>query len=343
MASKAAVPLMTPEQFQLNAKLESIFMPCVSRQRAETYERQMAPDAPIETAALRFVQYTSAEAALSIIKTKRVWMRNAMCMADYREVQHGFDIFNRFFSDQKKRDGFIAALDAALPGAALEAITAFNQNWNSIRLDTFITSVSEHDGREDSHGRLSMWRGFGGSAARIALVFRIPWFSGVSGVLNMLFSPVAYLRDDQVQELLDEVVGNIGANKEFLAGRGRQEIVGWVFTMLLSGVTCLKHEGFHEEREWSAIYSPRRRPSRLMGSSIEAVSGIPQLVYKVPLDATTSPDLADLEFSRIFDRLIVGPSQYSWPMLEAFAEALTQAGVPGSAERVFVSGIPIRT
>jgi hypothetical protein len=182
MASENPVPILTPEQFQLVIKLEGIFMPHARRQRDETYARQAKPDATVETAVLRFVHYTSAEAALSIIRTKRFWMRNAMCMADYREVQHGFDIFNRFFSDQAKRNGFIAALDASAQGAALDAISTFNQHWNSIRFDTYITSVSEHDRNEDSHGRLSMWRGFGGNAARIAMVFNIPWFSGVSSV-----------------------------------------------------------------------------------------------------------------------------------------------------------------
>jgi hypothetical protein len=151
------------------------------------------------------------------------------------------------------------------------------------------------------------------------------------------------LKEDQVRDVLDEVVENAGANRELLKGCGRQVVVDWVFTMLLAGVTCLKHEGFHEEREWRAIYSPRRRASQLMESSTESVGGVPQLVYKIPLDGSVSGKLADIEFSRIFDRLIVGPSQYSWPMCEAFTEALTKAGVPNAAERVCVSGIPIRT
>jgi hypothetical protein len=176
MASEPQVPILTTEQFNLVTRLESIFMPHSRRQRDETYARQTEHNAAIKTATLRFVHYTSADAALSIIKTKRFWMRNAMCMADYREVQHGFDIFNRFFSNQAKRDRFIAALDASAQGAALDAITAFNQNWNTIRFDTYIASVSEHDREEDSHGRLSMWRGFGGNSARIAMVFKIRWF-----------------------------------------------------------------------------------------------------------------------------------------------------------------------
>ena len=318
-------------------------MPYASKQRNETYARHNTPDVGVKAARLRFVHYTSAEAALNIIRTKRLWMRNAVCMADYREVQHGFDIFNRFFLAHAKLNGFIAALDDPAQGAALEAINAFRQRWNTIRFDTFIASVSEHDRDEDLHGRLSMWRGFGGNAARIAMVFSIPWFSGVSSVLNILFSPVAYLKEDQVHRVLDEVADNVRANREFLKSCGRQVVVDWVFTMLLGGVTCLKHEGFHEEREWRAIYGLRRRPSKMIESSTETVNGIPQRICKIPLDATASTTLSDIDFSRIFDRLIIGPSQYSWPMYEAFTDGLAKSGVVNPTERVCISGIPIRT
>lgn len=343
MASSLSATNLTMAEFELRMKLESIFMPQARRQRDETYGRHTRPGQQVETAHLRFVHYTSAEAALNIIKTKRIWMRNAMCMADYREVQYGFDIFNQFFGNSAKRSEFVAALDDSVQGAASEAIDAFNQHWKDIRFNTYITSVSEHDQREDLHGRLSMWRGFGGSSARIAMVFHIPWFSGVSEVLKILFSPVTYLTGEQVHARLDEVVGNVAENREFLKQCGRQTVVDWVFTMLVAGVTCLKHEGFREECEWRAIYSPNRRPSPLMESSTEIVSGVPQPIYKLPLDATGSPALAHLDFSRIFDRLIIGPSQYSLPMTAAFAEALTKTGVEDALKRVWISGIPIRT
>jgi hypothetical protein len=45
---------------------------------------------PTQEARAKFVHYTTAEAALSIIRSKRLWMRNATCMADYSEVTHGY-------------------------------------------------------------------------------------------------------------------------------------------------------------------------------------------------------------------------------------------------------------
>src|SRR6266851_3101887 len=105
-----------------------------------------------------------------------------------------------------------------------------------------------------------------------------------------------------------------------------------------------RHRSSHRKcsREWRAIYTPSRLSSPLMTSSTEVVAGVPQIVYRVPLDGSASPLIADLDFAQIFDRLIVGPTPYPWPIYGAFVEALKATGVANAEERVFVSNIPIR-
>lgn len=326
---------------QLGLQLQSIFMPQAKRQRDEAYARLKESGGIDEQ--LRFVHYTSAEAALSIIRTKRIWMRNATCMSDYREVQHGFDILNRFFSDTEKADAFVAALDACVGGVAQEALNLFRTRWRDVRLNTYVTSISEHEQSENRHGRLSMWRAFGGSTVRVAIVLKVPRVSQGSNALNLLFSPVSYLSENEVHAVIQEVIQNIRTNRGFLRSVDREAVLLTVFYMLVAGVTCLKHEGFREEREWRALYLPMLRPSPLMDSSTEVVSGVPQLVYKIPLDTSVSSELADLDFSRIFDRLIIGPSSYPWVLFETFTRELAKAGIPPVPDQVCNSNIPIRT
>jgi hypothetical protein len=79
-----------------------------------------------------------------------------------------------------------------------------------------------------------------------------------------------------------------------------------------------------------------------MEQGTEIISGIPQRVYKLPLDGTLDPALADLDFSRLFDRLIIGPSPYPQVLYEAFVEALKNAGIAEAEQRVWPSDIPIR-
>jgi hypothetical protein len=213
----------------------------------------------------------------------------------------------------------------------------------NIRLHTYIASISEHDSpEEDQHGRLSMWRAVGNNTARVALIFRIPRLSEGPKALDLVFSPVAYLTEEKVHTVMSDVIKNIESNVDFLQSIGHQKLIEAVFVMLRAGVTCLKHEGFWEEREWRAIYTPMPHSSPLMAET-KVIAGVPQIVYKIPLDVAVSDALADLDLSRMFDRLITGPSPYPWVMSEAFTEALSKAGVEEAERRVFTSCIPIRS
>ena len=100
--------------------------------------------------------------------------------------------------------------------------------------------------------------------------------------------------------------------------------------------------GFEEEREWRAIYTPKRAASPLIISSTEVIGGVPQIIFQIPLDESVSPALAELDLVSLFDRLIVGPSPYPWAMYEAFADELAKAGVADAGNRVRISGIPLR-
>jgi Protein of unknown function (DUF2971) len=326
--------LGVPEEFKLGLQLESIFMPYSRKQRDGFNEKKK-----------RFVHYTSAEAALSIIKSKRLWMRNTTCMSDYREVTHGFDLLKSFFSDASNKKRFEESLDACaeVAGIAKEAIDLFDQWWNDTQSNTFISSISEHNDDEDLYGRLSMWRAFGGSnTARVALVFRLPLYSTAGEKLNLMFSLVAYLDKENVHAEINSVIKNIQDNTHFLRSVERSRVVAMVFNMLVAGVICLKHKGFHEECEWRVIYAPNRWGSTLIEPSTEVIGGVPQIIYKIPLDAAISDALADLDVARIFDRLIIGPSPYPWAMVQAFVAALTKCGVPEAHNRVCISDIPIR-
>jgi len=157
-----------------------------------------------------------------------------------------------------------------------------------------------------------------------------------------MFSPVAYMNETQVHESINIVINKIELAADFLQTLDKQVVVFQVFNMLLAGAICLKHEGFEEEREWRAIYTPKRAASDLMIPSTEVIGAVPQIIYQIPLDKAVSPALEDIDFANIFDRLIVGPSPYPWVMYEAFVDALAKAGVSDAGNRVRISEIPLR-
>jgi hypothetical protein len=345
MANDNQESVIIPEDIQISIKLEEIFTPKFRKQREGAFNISSTGDTEKYA---RFVHYTSAEAALNIIRSKHMWMRKTSCMSDYLEVEHGIDILRKLFEDKSNFTMFTEALDACVLGAAKEAIELFYRYLdNRIRSSTYIASISEHIPEEDLHGRLSMWRAFHGNTARVAIVFKIPWVAKglpeAKKALHILFSPVAYMTKDDYQTEFNQIVNNININQDMLRSIGQSKIVDNVFNMLLMFTVCLKHFGFREEKEWRVMYFPNLWDSPLMKSEISTIGGIPQKIYKLPLDASVSPILADIDLSCIFDRLIIGPTQYSWAMFEAFSKALSDIGVQDVHTRICVSNIPIRT
>ncbi len=316
--------------------LAKVFFPFTHREAARVYSAGQSG---------KFAHYTSAETALKIIGEKRIWMRNTTCMADYREVLHGHDMLIACFNNGS-RDKFRAALDECRNGVADDAISLFDKNWHDTRLNTFVACVSEHDEKTEDHcGRLSMWRAFAPNTTRVALIFSIPGDSQAARKLSLTFAPVAYFSQAKMQEQLDEVIANIHAERKFISEVSVELLRGLIFTTLLASHVSVKHEGFHEEREWRAIYGPLRWPSEIMIRlmSIKAPSGVPQRIYEIPLDVAVDADLAELDFARIFHRLIIGPSPYGTAMEDAFIRELQRAGVDDAHQRVIRSDIPIRS
>lgn len=141
---------------------------------------------------------------------------------------------------------------------------------------------------------------------------------------------------------MQRAIDRITSEKEFLKSLTRTRFLDMVFNMLVGAVVCLKHQGFHEEREWRVIYAPNRAPSTLMQPEVQIVSGVPQLICKIPLDKTVDSALADIDLASLFSRLIIGPSPYPWVMYTALVDALRKSGVPDADQRIVASTIPIR-
>jgi hypothetical protein len=326
---KPAAAVITDAQMEEGRRLAEIFMPYAASRRDDVVSKNG-----------RFVHYTSAANALNIINSKTLWMRNTTCMTDYSEVMHGFNRLN----DHPNTKQYLDFLNAEFDNLGKESADLFNSWWNDTQTQTFITSISEHRDNEDIHGRLSMWRAFSKGNARVALVIRLPLTNRrFAQSLKLLFSPVAYFTEGELGTELERVVTSVREHKQFIEQADRSYVRGAVFYMLMLAVICLKHEGFEEEREWRIIYGPKRMPSAHIGSDVEVVDGVPQNVYKIPLNSALAPDLKGIDVSDLLDRVIIGPSPFPWVMYDSFVTALTAAGVPNAAERVFISGIPIRT
>jgi len=275
-------------------------------------------------------------------------------MSDFREIEHGFDLLRKCFGDEVKRKLFTEILDTCAPGATNKAIELFDQHLTNIRSSTYIASISEHKSEEDLHGRLSMWRAYCGDAGRVAIVFKVPWHTDklVMGIdaLNIRFGPVVYIGENEFDSIFQQIMFNINESQDFLRFAGFDRISNSIFNMLFMSTLCTKHSGFQEEQEWRIIYCPpvwkptlKQIEKNLMKSERKVIGGVPQKIIIMPLNGEVDDVLEHFDLAYMFDRLIIGPTQYGWPMLEAFKDALQDIGVEDAHQKVFLSNIPLRT
>ena len=289
---------------------------------------------------IRFVHYTTADAAMNILRSKEVWMRKTSCMNDYMEVKQGIDCLVKAYHS-KVGEQLQATLNEICSGIADEIANLFDDWIPHFVNDTYIACLSEHKVTEDAHGRLSMWRAYSQSTG-VALVLNNAPFLAYVGPSGVYSSPVAYLDDEAFECELQRVVEGIRGNEAFLRGQGRETLVGAVFNAFKCAALCTKHPGFIEEREWRAIYMPLMEKSPRVKICIEAVAGTPQTICKFSLMNSPGDSVSGIELPELLDRIIVGPTKYPEAMFEAFTSLLAGAEVNDPASRVHISGIPLR-
>jgi len=295
MADDAELNLsIAPEQL----RLAHIFFPHALEQHSRVKE-----------AGTRFVHYTNADAAMSILRSKTVWMRNSSCMNDVSEVRYGLERLWKTYRDTEAWKKFRGALDSLFPGFS-EHIAKFFDGWTpNLLINTYLACLSEHQDAEDEHGRLSMWRAYG-EATGVGLVIKNSVLLNPAEGLQAYSSPVAYFDDRQFEERFAQIAHNIAAETEFLRTRGKDDITNRIFEMLRFAALSTKHPGFAEEKEWRILFWPiSAEPSPWIKSEVISVGGVPQLVYKLPLENISDVGLV-AGIPDLLDRIIIGPTQF---------------------------------
>jgi hypothetical protein len=291
----------------------------------------------------RFVHYTNAAAALSVIQSRSLWMRNATVMNDFRELDHGLAMVNLALAEGSPRyDRLNKIADDCHPDAFHNAIKDFNTRWPLLRNNTFIASISEHREDENDHGRLSMWRAYGQNSAKVALVLRMPPPFSAMG-LRVQALPVCYWSQEQLESEIDTAIGNIEKNAEYLKNLKDFEFIWRLTFLFISYVVSLKHVGFSEEAEWRLIYLPTILSSKYVPLEIESPGGIPQLVAKIQLANAPDDDVTEISIGEILARIIIGPSTFPVVLDGALRSALVSAGVDSNRIPIVASMIPLRT
>lgn len=289
----------------------------------------------------RLVHYTSAESAYRIIMGKQIWLRNAQMMNDFSEIQHGINCLHQAWGS-KGGQSLQEMLNRIKEGLRDELAQLFDGHADDLRIQTFITSLSEHEDSEDSYGRLSMWRAYGGRSG-VALVLNTTAFAAETEEMDVFSSPVFYKDVPDFVEWFQGWVAAILAAEQQLQALGADEVRDVLFTVFRSFALCMKHPGFEEEREWRVFYSPTMEgKSAWIEPSIETVGGVPQHIMKLHLKDDADKGIKGVAPETLLNRVIIGPCDYPNQVRASICAAMQEAGIQNPQNMIGMSLIPLR-
>jgi hypothetical protein len=319
-------------------KLFSIFAPHTLLRREE-----------LQSSGRRLIHYTSAAAAISIIRNQRIWMRNVRCMNDFAEIRHGISLLQNSMKSnhgtqiEEGLNKIFAETTAIFPGIAKETIDWFNASVGNIELNTYALCLSEHDETENEHGRLSMWRAYTSGQVGVGLVLDTSPFYREAPDFGAYSSPVHYLNKGEINEIFSEISEKIRNNKHLLAQIGKEKTFEYMRNLLRHIAICTKHPGFLEEKEWRVLRTDGLDPRGSLELGVEIVNGIPQPIYKIPLQDDFERGMIGISIPALIERVIIGPTQFPAAVWQALKTELETVGVTDAKDKIFCSNIPVRS
>lgn len=288
----------------------------------------------------RMVHYTRAETFLSLIRNREIWLRNTKCMNDFEEVEFGIRKIIEYFGGDMASN-FWELLETTHPGSGGEIKSRFDGWLHDLKAETYITCVSEHLSEEDKLGRLSMWRAYGGGAG-VALIINPGVMLRESDSLAAYSYPVFYFNEIEACGAFKAFTDRLIAEKEIIGKLKLEELVHYVFEVLQSYAFCLKHPGFKEEREWRVVFRPNYENSQYIKGSVVSINGIPQKIYKLPLENIPEEGLHGMSINELLEHVIIGPCDHPFVIKSALVEELSACGVEDAFNKISISDIPLR-
>lgn len=288
--------------------------------------------------------YTTADTAMKIIKGRSLWLRNAGMMNDYMEIEHGKAAIEPVLNGPLgvRLSNVLNDLE---DGLACQVIERHYHHREHARESIFMTSLSEHD-PDDTLGRLSMWRAYGGPVSGVAVLFKGAVVNlDLEPNLHLTANPILYGGPDEFRIEFEGMVSQLEANAAFLKEFDSATILNACSAVLQFAMLSIKHLGFAEEREWRIVHRPYEFSSAHMISQTVSVGGIPQTIYDLPFHNPEKHalfNLPQLNLNEILEGIIIGPCHYPETVFRAFKDEMTAAGIENAQERIHVSNIPLR-
>lgn len=256
---------------------------------------------------LNFSHYTTPNVAKEIIKKQKIWMRNSRKQNDTSEIKHGEDFLIEFWNKSPVGLKLIKLLQNINPKIVNSIKYKLNMGIEYRLSNTYTTSFSEYDQRDNNDGRLFMWQSYGGPNG-VSMVFAKIVIYALAAQKDINLVPVLYGTYRDYEERMRLVVDNIEARFDKLKGIDPILIERGVHNWLHFSVLATKNPAFSDEREWRFICTHTTKDSKKITPSIGEIRGQSEEIRILNLDIIFPIIHENLKMDNFIEKIIIGPS-----------------------------------
>ena len=288
---------------------------------------------------MKLAHYTSADAAYAIIDKEKIWMRRATAMNDFREIEYGRYVLENTLSSEDGHN-YQKFIQSLFPNYKFDILEELRNIHTMALSETYINCLSEHMPEEDTIGRLSMWRAYGGQTG-VAIIVK-PAAIQTQAAVGVISSPVYYPKEDTIKDQIIQQIKSISSYIDFIKHLEADFFYQIMRTCLKLAMISIKHRGFQEEREWRIAFEPMTNDLGLVTQITLSVRGAPQLIKLLNIGGLLASSRVRMGLDNIISHVIIGPTNYPEIIRDAFIDLFKQKGLENADNRVIISNIPLR-
>lgn len=206
--------------------------------------------------------YTSQAGLLGVIKEKAIWATNIYYLNDSMEYQYALDIIreviNSYLEQLYIKRPDIDAIGqekgtAVIPEDKIKTCEQLETLWEVLSvLKTYHVYICSFSSEGD---QLSQWRGYCPEGSGFSIGFEKSWLISKMKEQGFNLCECIYKKEKQIQALckiIDEFLVTF-EKRDVAYGEEWNKIMLVTVVQLILAIPTIKHEAFHEEKEWRFV------------------------------------------------------------------------------------------
>jgi hypothetical protein len=285
---------------------------------------------------IRMMHYTGEEKLINIAEGRSIWLKNARKMNDPYEMKFGMEGLQEFLASDLA-ELLWGLLDDYCQNVSDEIKHYIGGHYESLVDDTYIFCLTEVNPLAPD-GKYNLYENYG----EVAVVIDPKPMGMISNLLGANSYPVIYRHKSQVLPMINGIIQRIVDQPEMLEGLSREEIIGYMWSVIEQVVYGTKVSTAVDDEEWRIVFTPKVRKTSVMEYLSTDETKTDFDVYALPLRDYPDQGVTGLDIDKLVKRIIIQKGDGSPKIRANITDAMSRLDLgldPAIVEEIEILGV----